>query len=250
MTSVAVIDLNSDLGEGCGDDAALLGIVSSANIACGAHAGDVHSMRHTVETALRNGVSIGAHVSYPDREHFGRRDMTMPSHALTESILEQLKVLDGIARAAGTRVRYVKAHGALYNRMADDAGVADTVIAAIKTFDASLAMLTLSGSVAMRRVQAQGLRAVGEAFADRAYTPAARLVPRVKAGAVIADAATVARRAVEMVINGQVTSLDGIKISIRAHSLCVHGDTPGAVEFARAVRAALEQAGITIRAFA
>ncbi|MGB9429779.1 MAG: 5-oxoprolinase subunit PxpA [Gammaproteobacteria bacterium] len=244
------IDLNSDLGEGCGTDAPLLEIVSSANIACGAHAGDAETMRHAVDGAVRNHVSIGAHVSYPDREHFGRRDMDMPSRALTASVSQQLRALDSIARAAGTQVSYVKPHGALYNRMADDADTADAVIDAITAFDAALALLTLPGSVAMQRAQIQGLNAVGEAFTDRAYTAAARLVPRAEVNAIINDVAIVARRAVDMATIGKVVSLDGKSVSIQARSLCVHGDTPGAVALARAVRVALEQAGVIIRPFA
>ncbi|MGH8402992.1 MAG: 5-oxoprolinase subunit PxpA [Gammaproteobacteria bacterium] len=246
---MVAMDINSDLGEGCGEDVALLEIVSSANIACGAHAGDAHTMQHTVETAVRNGVSIGAHVSYPDREHFGRRDMEMSSPALTASILQQLRALDSIARAVGSRVRYLKAHGALYNRMADDAAVADAVIAAIMDFDVSLALLTLPDSLAMNRAQARGLHVVGEAFADRAYTPAARLVPRTQTGAVITDVARVAQRAVDIATTGSVASMEGSSVFINAQSLCVHGDTPGAVELARAVRKDLEQAGIIIRSF-
>ncbi|MGH8282359.1 MAG: 5-oxoprolinase subunit PxpA [Gammaproteobacteria bacterium] len=246
---MVAMDLNSDLGEGCDGDAALMEIVSSANIACGAHAGDIATMQCTVEAAVRNGVSIGAHVAYPDREHFGRHDMQMPSQALTASILQQLSTLDSITRAAGSRVRYLKAHGALYNRMMDDADVAGAVIAAIKCFDSSLTLLTLPDSLAMNRAQSQGLSVVGEAFADRAYTASARLVPRTQSGAVIIDVTTVAQRAVEIATIGRVASMEGSNISIYAHSLCVHGDTPGAVELARAVRVALEQFGVTIRSF-
>ena len=189
MTAAAVMDLNCDLGEGGSDDAALLVIVSSANIACGAHAGDAITMQRTVQAAVRSDVSIGAHVSYPDREGFGRRDMSLPAETLTAEVRRQLTVLNAVTRAAGTRLHYVKAHGALYNRMADDAAVADAVIAAIRTFDVSLALLTLPGSLAMDRARAQGLRAFGEAFADRAYTDTGRLAPRSRCGAVITDAA-------------------------------------------------------------
>ncbi|MGH8399010.1 MAG: 5-oxoprolinase subunit PxpA, partial [Gammaproteobacteria bacterium] len=225
MTGVVAMDINSDLGEGCGGDTALLEIVSSANIACGAHAGDVATMQRTVAAAVRNGVSIGAHVSYPDREHFGRRDMQMPLQALTESILQQIRALDVIARSAGSRVRYLKAHGALYNRVVDDAAVADAVIDAIKSIDSSLTLLTLPDSLAMHRAQAQCLNVVGEAFVDRAYTPVARLVPRTQPGAIITDAATAARRAVEIATTRKVASIQGSSISIYVHSLCVHGDT-------------------------
>ncbi len=249
MTAAAVMDLNCDLGEGCGNDAALLAIVSSANIACGAHAGDAITMRRTVQAAVRNNVSIGAHVSYPDREGFGRRDMSLPAETLTAEVRRQLAVLDTVTRAAGARLRYIKAHGALYHRTADDAAVADAVIAAIRAFDASLALLTLPGSIAMERAQAQGLRVFGEAFADRAYTDTGRLAPRSRCGAVITDAAVVAQRAVDIAVTGKISSIEGRIISVHARSLCVHGDTPGAVTLARAVRAALEHTGVTVSAF-
>ncbi len=249
MTAAAVMDLNCDLGEGCGNDAALLAIVSSANIACGAHAGDAITMRRTVQAAVRNNVSIGAHVSYPDREGFGRRDMSLPAETLTAEVRHQLAVLNAVTRAAGARLRYIKAHGALYHRMADDAAVADAVIAAIRAFDASLALLTLPGSIAMERAQAQGLRVFGEAFADRAYTDTGRLAPRSRCGAVITDAAVVAQRAVDIAVTGKISSIEGRIISVHARSLCVHGDTPGAVTLARAVRAALEHTGVTVGAF-
>ncbi len=249
MTAAAVMDLNCDLGEGCGNDAALLAIVSSANIACGAHAGDAITMRRTVQAAVRNNVSIGAHVSYPDREGFGRRDMSLPAETLTAEVRRQLAVLDTVTRAAGARLRYIKAHGALYHRTADDATVADAVIAAIRAFDASLALLTLPGSIAMERAQAQGLRVFGEAFADRAYTDTGRLAPRSRCGAVITDAAVVAQRAVDIAVTGKISSIEGRIISVHARSLCVHGDTPGAVTLARAVRAALENTGVAVGAF-
>lgn len=249
MTAAAVMDLNCDLGEGCGNDAALLAIVSSANIACGAHAGDAITMRRTVQAAVRNNVSIGAHVSYPDREGFGRRDMSLPAETLTAEVRRQLAVLDTVTRAAGARLRYIKAHGALYHRTADDATVADAVIAAIRAFDASLALLTLPGSIAMERAQAQGLRVFGEAFADRAYTDTGRLAPRSRCGAVITDAAVVAQRAVDIAVTGKISSIEGRIISVHARSLCVHGDTPGAVTLARAVRAALEHTGVAVGAF-
>ncbi len=249
MTAAAVMDLNCDLGEGGSDDAALLVIVSSANIACGAHAGDAITMQRTVQAAVRSDVSIGAHVSYPDREGFGRRDMSLPAETLTAEVRRQLTVLNAVTRAAGTQLHYVKAHGALYNRMADDAAVADAVIAAIRTFDVSLALLTLPGSLAMDRARAQGLRAFGEAFADRAYMDTGRLAPRSRCGAVITDAAVVAQRAVDIAVTGKITSIGGAVISIHARSLCVHGDTPGAVTLARAVRAALEHAGVAVAAF-
>lgn len=244
------MDLNADVGEGCGDDAALMPLITSASIACGAHAGDATSMRRTVEVAVSRGVSIGAHVAYPDREGFGRRELSLPPATITAEVLGQVRALDAVTRAAGTRVCYLKAHGALYNRMADDADTADAVIAAIRTFDASLALLTLPDSVAMERARARGLKVFGEAFADRAYTAGARLVPRSRADAVITDIAAVTRQAISLATTGKIVSFDGSVISIQARSLCIHGDTPGAVNLARVVRAALEESGVSVRAFA
>ena len=243
------IDLNADVGEECGDDAALIPLLTSANVACGAHAGDAVVMRRTVELCLRHGVRIGAHVSYPDREHFGRRDMPLPPAELEARVLDQLKALAAVARAAGTRVTYLKAHGALYNRMADDAIVADAVFAALVAFDPALKLLTLPGSVAMGRARSAGIEAVGEAFADRGYRDDARLQPRSEDDAVISDTARVAARGLRLVREGVVEAVSGKVIPVEARSLCVHGDTPGAVELAGALRAALEGAGVELRAF-
>ena len=243
------IDLNADVGEGCGDDAALMPLITSASIACGGHAGDAASMRATVAAAVKSGVRIGAHVSYPDREGFGRRELSLPPATVTTAVLEQLRALDDVTRAAHTRIGYLKAHGALYNRMADDAVTADAVIAAIKSFDAVLAVLTLPGSIAMEHARLHGLQAVGEAFIDRAYTSAARLVPRSQKGAVITDITAVARQAVALATSGTIMSADGLDICVHAESLCVHGDTPGAIDLARAVRKVLEEAGVNVHAF-
>ncbi|HEX5339561.1 MAG TPA: 5-oxoprolinase subunit PxpA [Gammaproteobacteria bacterium] len=250
MPDAGIIDLNADLGEGCGDDSAMLRIVSSANIACGAHAGDEISMRDTVQAAVLHGVTIGAHVSYPDREHFGRHDMDMPAAQLGREITRQIQALGSVAHECGTRVRYVKAHGALYNRMADDANLARVVIAAIGQCDTSMMLLTLPGSVAMQCAVEMGLRAVAEAFVDRAYTESGRLLPRNQAGAVLTDPETVAQRAVQMAVAGRVAGDTGKELVISARSLCVHGDTPGAVALAGAVRTALQNAGLRIAAFA
>ena len=244
------MDLNADLGEGCGDDAALMPLITSANIACGAHAGDAASMRRTVQAALGHGVKIGAHVSYPDREGFGRRDWALPAAQLTAVVREQIQALDAVARSEQARVHYLKAHGALYNRMADDAETADAVLAAMQAFDAGMPLLTLPDSVAMERARLHGVRAVAEAFADRAYTAASRLVPRDRPGAVITDSARVVNQAVALATTGTITSIDGAAIAIHARSLCLHGDTPGALALARAVRTALEDAGVVIGAFA
>ena len=250
MTTGPIIDLNADLGEGCGDDAAMLRIVTSANIACGAHAGDAETMQRTAHYAVQNGVAIGAHVSYPDREHFGRRDMDLTGQALSEEVLRQIRALEQHARTRAGSVRYVKAHGALYNRMAEDPDVAQAVVAAIREFERPLALLTLPGSVAMQCAQQAELTAVAEAFADRAYTDDARLLPRSQAGAVISDPALVTRRAVEIAATGKLWSISGKELHITARTLCVHGDTPGAVTLAMAIREGLEKAGLRIAAFA
>lgn len=243
------MDLNADVGEGCGDDAALMTLITSANIACGAHAGDAANMRDTVAAAVRGGVNIGAHVSYPDRAGFGRRELSLPPATITAEVLDQLRLLGAVAGKAQARIQYLKAHGALYNRMADDADIADAVITAMKSFDDSLPLLILPGSIAMKRARFHGLKVFGEGFADRAYTSSARLVPRSRTDAVITDTAAVVRQAVALAITGNIKSVDGASISIHAHSLCIHGDTPGAVTLVKAIRAALEEAGVKVCSF-
>ena len=244
------IDLNADVGEECGDDAALIPLLTSANVCCGAHAGGPETMRRTVDLCLRHSVRIGAHFSYPDREHFGRRDLDLPAAELRDSVLHQVQALSGIARAAGTRVCYYKAHGALYNRMASDSAVVDTVIGALRDFDVSLPLLTLPGSAAMRRATEQGMTAVGEAFADRGYRDDGCLQPRGEPGALLTDARDVGSRALAWIRDGMMQSVTGKAFALKARSLCVHGDTPGAADLAAALRAALLQAGVELKAFA
>jgi UPF0271 protein len=250
-----MIDLNSDLGEGygawkMGDDDALLAIVSSANIACGFHAGDPQVMRRTVATAVRGGVTVGAHVSYPDRRGFGRYDVKMPPSEVTDDVLYQIGALDAFARAAGTRVSYIKPHGALYNRIAVDRDLADAVVAAIREYDPGLPLLTLPGSVAATAGEEAGIPVVAEGFADRAYTPDGRLVPRREPGAVLTDPDLVGARAVRMATAQIVTAVDGTDIPMPIASLCVHGDSPGAVRLAQAVRSGLTVADVAISPFA
>lgn len=244
------IDLNADLGEGCGDDAALLALVTSANVACGAHAGDPATMQHTLELCLRRGVTVGAHVSYPDREHFGRRELALPAAEITEQVMRQLEALGAIAQRTGARIRYVKAHGALYNRMADDGEAAGATLAAIKDFDPSLVLLTLPGCIAMQLAESQGITAVGEAFADRAYRDDGRLLPRGEAGAVLTEASVVTERGLQLVREGTLQSASGRSLRLQVRSLCVHGDTPGAAALTQSLRRALETAGVTLQAFA
>jgi UPF0271 protein len=249
------VDLNSDLGEGygvwrLGDDAALLDVVTSANVACGFHAGDPSTIRRTADAAVARGVAVGAQVSYPDLVGFGRRRMDLAPADLTADVLYQLGALEAFCRVAGTRVRYVKPHGALYNRVADDRQQADAVVAAVRAYDARLPLLGVAGSAVHDAAAAAGVPFVAEAFADRALTTAGRLVPRAHTGAVLHDVDAVVARSVRMVVDGRVHAADGTALDIAVQSLCVHGDTPGAVTLARAVRAALERAGVVVEPFA
>jgi UPF0271 protein len=249
-----VIDLNADLGEGfgvwrLGDDLALLDIVTSANVACGFHAGDPVTIRRTCAAAVDRGVAIGAQVSYRDLAHFGRREMDAEPEELCAEVLYQLAAVDGIARAMGGRVSYVKPHGALYNRVCRDEEQAAALIDAVADYDRSLPVLTLPGSAVHKVAAAEGVPTVTEAFADRAYTAAGTLVPRREQGAVIDDVAAVSARAVRMAVEGAVTSIDGTPVAVQARSICVHGDTPGAVRLARAVRDGLLEAGVVLQAF-
>ena len=248
------VDLNSDLGESfgawtMGDDAALLRIVSSANVACGFHAGDPSTMLATCREAEANGVTVGAHVSYRDLPGFGRRSMDVPARELRDEVLYQLAALSGLARVAGTAVRYVKPHGALYNRIVRDAAQARAVVDAVAAFDPALPLLGLAGSAVERASADAGLRFVREAFVDRGYRADGTLVPRTDAAALLTDATEIAERAVRMVTEGTVDAVDGAAVRLEVDSLCVHGDTPGAVAMARAVRSALDAAAIHVEPF-
>jgi 5-oxoprolinase (ATP-hydrolysing) subunit A len=250
-----VVDLNSDLGEGfgiwtLGDDDALLDVITSANIACGFHAGDPNILRRVCEVAVSRGVSIGAQVGYQDLAGFGRRSMDIDAASLTNDVIYQLGALDGFARIAGSSVRYVKPHGALYNRTVYDDDQAAAVVAALVAYDPKLPLLGLPGSALLRHAEQAGLHTVTEAFADRGYTAQATLVPRSQPGALLDDPAAVAERMVQMLLTGRLRSVDGVDISVSARSICVHGDSPGAVSMAVAVRKALAEAGVEIRSFA
>jgi UPF0271 protein len=249
------IDLNADLGEGfgvwrLGDDDALLGLVTSANVACGFHSGDPSTMRRVCEEAVRGRVAIGAQVSYRDLAGFGRRFIDVAPAELTDDVLYQLAALDGIARTVGGRVSYVKPHGALYNATVGHEAQAKAVIDAVAAFDPDLPVLGLPGSALLWFAGDAGLRAVPEGFADRGYTPDGTLVPRGTHGALVHDAAEVAARAVRMAADGEVVAVDGTVVHVAVESVCVHGDTPGAVALARAVRDALESAGVALAPFA
>ena len=250
-----VIDLNSDLGEGfgnwtLGDDAALLEIVTSANIACGFHAGDPTILRRVCEQAVAGGVVIGAQVGYRDLAGFGRRFIDVHPDDLVNDVIYQIGALDGLARVAGDRVRYVKPHGALYNRIVHDDAQAAAVVAAVQAYDPSLPVLGLPGSAWLRLAAEAGLTTVREAFADRGYTSSATLVPRSQPGALITEADEVANRVVRMITDGVVQSVDGSDVNVAAQSVCVHGDSPDAVGMARRIREAILERGITLEAFA
>ncbi|SMC98425.1 5-oxoprolinase subunit PxpA [Rhizobium sp. RU36D] len=248
------IDLNSDLGESygawsMGDDEAMLSIVSSANVACGFHAGDPLGILKTVKAAAAKGVKIGAHVSYPDRVGFGRRDMDVTSAELSADVLYQIGALQGIAAAAGTKVGYVKPHGALYNRIANDPKQGQAVIDGIKAVDPSLVLMGLAGTQILDLARKSGLDVVAEAFADRAYTPTGDLVSRREPGAVLHDTALIARRMLQLAHQGTLEAIDGSTIKIDAQSICVHGDSPGAVAIAQEIRRAFEADGLSVRSF-
>jgi lactam utilization protein B len=251
----SVIDLNADLGESfgawrLGDDEALLRVVTSANIACGFHAGDPLTIRRACALAVAGGVTIGAQVSYQDLAGFGRREMVVPAEELEAGILYQIAAVDGVARAEGGQVRYVKPHGALYNRAVWDPVQARAIAAAVRSYDRELPVLTLPGSALAAAADTAGLGVISEAFADRAYNADGTLVARGLPGAVVTDPDVVAARVTSLVTTGTVTAADGSTVRLTARSLCVHGDTPGAVSLARAVRAAIEAAGVELTSFA
>ncbi|MFC3571825.1 LamB/YcsF family protein [Streptomyces yaanensis] len=250
-----MIDLNADLGEGFGrwrltDDERLLSVVTSANVACGFHAGDAATMRRVCELAAERGVRIGAQVSYRDLAGFGRRAMDVPPAELAAEVAYQIGALEVFARAAGSRVSYVKPHGALYNRVVHDERQAEAVVDGVLLADATLPVLGLPGSRFLEVAEKAGLPVVTEAFADRAYTDEGTLVPRGQDGAVVTDPDTVVERSVSLARLGVVTAYSGRDIPVRARSLCLHGDTPGAVDLARRVRAELEASGVRVEAFA
>lgn len=249
------IDLNSDLGENVpdrivGDDAAMLRVVTSANVACGFHAGSPEGIRATLVEAVARGVAIGAHPGYRDYEGFGRREMHVDDATLQAHVEYQLGALGALASSAGGRMVYVKPHGALYNTIARDERQARVVVAAVRAIDPSLVLLGLAGGVVLDVAEAAGLATAAEAFADRAYTPDGHLVSRSKDGAVLHDADAVAARMVRLAQEGVVQAVDGSDVAVRAESICVHGDSPGAIAMANATRAALEAAGVTIAPFA
>ena len=251
---MAGIDLNADLGEGfgvwqLGDDDAMLGIVTSANVACGFHAGDPAGLLRVCRSAAERGVRIGAQVSYRDLAGFGRRFIDIAAEDLVADVVYQIGALQAIAAASGTTVSYVKPHGALYNTIVTDREQAAAVAEAVHLVDATLPVLGMAGSALFEEANRRGLRTVAEAFADRAYRPDGRLVSRREPGAVLQDPAAIAERVATMVTSGQVTAIDGSRIKVSVESVCVHGDSPGAVQIATAVRDRLKASGADVRAF-
>ena len=248
------MDLNADLGEGfgawrLGDDDALLAVITSANVACGFHAGDPSTLRRTCTVAARNGVAVGAQVGYRDLAGFGRRFIDVEPQELADDVVYQIGALDGICRVAGTAVRYVKPHGALYNAIVHHEAQAEAVVAAVRDYSPELPVLGLPGSAFLRAAEKAGLRTVREFFVDRGYTPEGTLVPRSQPGALLHEPSSVTARVVRLVTDGVVSAVDGSDVEVAAESACVHGDSPGAVEMARAVRAGLADAGVALRAF-
>jgi UPF0271 protein len=251
---MTTIDLNADLGESfgrwtLGDDTAMLDVVTSANVACGFHAGDPTVLATVCREAAAAGVAVGAQVGYRDLAGFGRRFIDVAPADLTADVIYQVGALDALARAAGTRVSYVKPHGALYNTVVHHEGQAAALVAAVCAVDPGLPLLGLPGSVSQRLAERAGLRTVAEAFLDRGYRPDGTLVPRSEAGAVLHDPEAVSARAVRMVLEGLVLAVDGTPVPLTVQSLCVHGDSPGAVSMAESVRGALEAAGVRLAPF-
>lgn len=243
-----ILDLNADLGEGIGDENAMLDIVSSANIACGGHAGDEHTMRAALRAAKARGVVVGAHPGFPDRDNFGRKRLALPPEDLDATIRAQVRTLVEIGEAEGWPVRYVKLHGALANMAAEEPSIAALCFAAVEGLVRDMAILAIDNSAQSEVAEALGFRTIREAYADRAYQPNGLLVPRQMPGAVLHDRATIAERATRLAQKGEIVAVDGGVIRTTARSLCIHGDTPDAVEIARAVKAGLASAGVEIRA--
>ncbi len=251
---MAGIDLNADLGESfgvwrLGDDDAMLRIVTSANVACGFHAGDPAGLLRVCRSAAERGVRIGAQVSYRDLAGFGRRFIDVAAEDLVADVVYQIGALQAIAHTCGSTVSYVKPHGALYNTIVTNREQGAAVAEAVRMVDPTLPVLGMAGSAFFEEAARLGLRTVAEAFADRAYRPDGQLVSRREPGAVLHDPTAIADRVVTMVSSGQVTAIDGTQLSVSVESVCVHGDSPGAVQIATAVRDRLEAAGTQLRAF-
>ena len=244
------IDLNADLGEGCGNDEALLKLVSSASIACGWHAGDAMTMRRCVRWALDNDVAIGAHPSFPDRENFGRSEMQLPPEEVIAGVLYQVGALAAIVKAEGGTLAHVKAHGALYNQAVKEPALAEALCEAVRRFDPGLRFFGLAGSGMIGAAERAGLKTVEEVFADRGYMPDGSLVPRSRPGALIEDEERSLAQTLSLVRDHRVTAIDGTVVKVNAQSVCLHGDGAHALAFARRIRERLESEGITVAATA
>ena len=243
-----IVDLNADLGEGAGHDEELLTLVTSANIACGFHAGDADTMHKSIEAARNHNVAVGAHPSLFDRENFGRKELPVSPGEVFDAVTYQLGVFQAMAAAAGVRPNHVKPHGALYNVATHDEKIADAITRAIAKIDVKLVLFAPDGSALARAGEAHGLKIAREVFADRNYLANGSLVSRTRPDALLHDPKEAATRVLRMLREGKVRSVDGTDVDVRAETVCVHGDTPGAVEFAGTLRSQLEKEDVTIRA--
>jgi len=242
------IDLNADLGEGGSADAELMTLVSSVNIACGFHAGDAHTMLTSVRNAIKNGVAIGAHPSFPDRENFGRTAMDLPPETVYAQVLYQIGALEVIVRAENGVLCHVKPHGMLYNQAAKDPALADAIARAVRDCNPALILVGLAGSELIRAGERRGLTTRQEVFADRGYQPDGSLVPRTQPGALITDEERALAQTLEMVRSGHITATDGTSATVKAETVCLHGDGEHALQFARRLRAAFAEQGICVSA--
>jgi 5-oxoprolinase (ATP-hydrolysing) subunit A len=242
------VDLNADLGEGFDQDIMILDYVSSANIACGWHAGDPKTIYQCVKWAIERRVAIGAHPGYPDRTHFGRIEMNLPSHDVYTGILYQIGALQGIVRSQGGVLAHVKPHGALYNQAAKDSNISKAIVSAIKALDPKLKVVGLAGSELIKVARAEGMVALEEVFADRGYLANGMLAPRGTPGALIEEESLSLAQTLKMIKKGEVVAIDGTLISIRADTICLHGDGPHAVAFAKLIREHLSLEGVTVQA--
>jgi UPF0271 protein len=245
--SISAIDLNCDMGEGIGNDAAIMPYISSANIACGYHAGDLATMRQTVELALQHDVAIGAHPSFDDKKHFGRKEMYLPEQEIYEIVLKQILVLDEIVRFYGTTLHHVKPHGALYNMAAREAGIARAIARAVKDFDEKLYLVGLSGSIGIAEAKKAGLKTLSEMFADRTYGDDGSLTARHLPGALIEDEEKAVQQVLQMIHEGMATTISGKKIPLKAETVCIHGDGPHAAAFAKRISETLKKENIKIQ---
>ena len=240
------IDLNCDMGEGCGNDAELMKYISSANVACGFHAGDRQTMRETVELALANNVAVGAHPGYPDRENFGRYAMELSSKEVFDLVIEQIEALREVCEESGAILHHVKPHGALYNQAAKDGELASAIAEAVARYDPNLILYGLSGSLLIAEGEAAGLKTASEVFADRTYQFDGSLTPRTDSNALISDVAESIGQVMQMIETQTVRALTGENVSLRPDTVCIHGDGEHAVEFTKAIREALANAGVRV----